>query len=82
MDRLCVQFRLKNITFTHQDALSVDYQPCLKALIIANIPYQITSPLIETLTHYKHHLGPIIMMIQKDVADAYLPLKIPKHTDR
>lgn len=70
---------LKNITFTHQDALSVDYSTLPeKAPIIANIPYQITSPLIETLTHYKHHLGPITMMIQKDVADRLLATKNTK----
>lgn len=70
---------LKNITFTHQNALSVDYSALpKKAPIIANIPYQITSPLIETFANYKHHLGPITIMIQKDVADRLLATKNTK----
>ena len=70
---------LKNVTFTHKDALSVDYSTLPKhAPVIANIPYQITSPLIETLAKYKHHLGPITIMIQKDVADRLLSPKNSK----
>ena len=61
---------LKNVTFTHIDALKVDYSTFPKGTpIIANIPYQITSPLIELFTQYNHHLGPITIMIQKEMAE-------------
>ena len=61
---------LKNVTFTHIDALKVDYGSFPKGTpIIANIPYQITSPLIELFTQYNHHLGPITIMIQKEMAE-------------
>ena len=61
---------LENVTFTHIDALKVDYGSFPKGTpIIANIPYQITSPLIEQFTKYNHHLGPITIMIQKEMAE-------------
>jgi 16S rRNA (adenine1518-N6/adenine1519-N6)-dimethyltransferase len=61
---------MPNVTFTQNDALNVDYTQFQKGSpIIANIPYQITTPLIEHLSKYKSHLGPITIMIQADVAD-------------
>ncbi|RAP24814.1 ribosomal RNA small subunit methyltransferase A [Candidatus Marinamargulisbacteria bacterium SCGC AG-343-K17] len=71
--------KLKNVTFTQKDALKVDYSSLPKgAPVIANIPYQITSPLIETLSEVKHHLGPITIMIQKEMADRLLAKKNTK----
>ena len=60
---------LPNTTIIHADALTIDYEQFQKhSPIIANIPYHITAPLIETFTRYNHHLGPITIMIQSDMA--------------
>ena len=40
---------LKNVTFHHIDALKISYDTFPKgSAVIANIPYQITSPLIDS----------------------------------
>lgn len=58
---------LPNITFHAMDILKfTDFQP--NAVIVANIPYHITTPIISHLIHLKQHLSSITIMIQKEVA--------------
>ena len=64
------ELELKNVTFTQSDALKVNFNTFEKqSAVIANIPYQITTPLIEHLTKFKHHLSQITIMVQKELAD-------------
>ena len=47
------KLNLKNTTFEKADVLNVNFSKFEFSSIIANIPYQITSPLIEHLSKYK-----------------------------
>lgn len=59
--------QLPNITFHHKDVLTfTDFKP--NSIVIANIPYHITTPIIEHLIQYKHRLSSITIMVQKEVA--------------
>ena len=63
---------LNNIKFHHQDILKFDLASIGNAKIIANIPYQITTPIIDHFTKFKTELTSITIMIQKEVADRIL----------
>jgi 16S rRNA (adenine1518-N6/adenine1519-N6)-dimethyltransferase len=56
----------------HADALTVDFSTFGRASLIANIPYNITTPLIAHLAQYKQHFDSITIMIQKEVAQRLL----------
>lgn len=60
---------LDNVTFHHKDVLTVDFSLFKNSKVIANIPYQITTPILEHLIKYKHLFSSITIMIQKEVAD-------------
>ena len=65
--------QLPNTTMHCQDALKFNFnQFNSKSSIIANIPYQITTPLIEHFVQHKHKLSKCTIMIQKEVADRIL----------
>ncbi len=66
---------LPNVTFTHSDVMKINFNEYKKSLVIANIPYQITSPLIEHFSKYKDQFKSLTIMIQKDVADRLLSKK-------
>lgn len=63
---------LPNTTFSKQDALTVDFSSHPRSAIIANIPYQITSPLIEHFSTHKNQFESITIMIQHEVAQRLL----------
>lgn len=70
--KLTEQFTQENFEIIHGDAL--DYSPPKKAYkLIANIPYYISSPLINhfLLEQFQHGNPPslIVIMIQKEVAE-------------
>ena len=68
-----LNLNLPNCSFIHEDALKINYNQFNKDTpIIANIPYQITTPLIQHLATFKEHLGHLTIMIQKEVADRLL----------
>jgi 16S rRNA (adenine1518-N6/adenine1519-N6)-dimethyltransferase len=60
-----------------KDVLRYDWQSLLsgyadqsrKVKLIANIPYNITSPLLYKLSRFSDHFSLIVIMIQKEVAD-------------
>lgn len=61
--------KLDNITIFEEDVLKVNFSEFPNnSPIIANIPYQITTPLIEHLIKYKYCLGSITIMVQKEMA--------------
>lgn len=57
-----------------QDILKVDWAARLSAYdapikLVANIPYQITSPLLYMLERYSAQFSCVVMMLQKEVAE-------------
>lgn len=64
---------LENITLIHANALSQPVSALLRdepqAKVVANIPYSITSPLLEHLFHAKKLLSLMVLTVQKEVAE-------------
>lgn len=63
---------LSNLTLINEDALRTDFKtfegnPKIK--FIANLPYNITSPMLSRLTENRDLFSNIIIMIQKEVGD-------------
>ncbi|MCF7920968.1 MAG: 16S rRNA (adenine(1518)-N(6)/adenine(1519)-N(6))-dimethyltransferase RsmA [Candidatus Cloacimonetes bacterium] len=70
-ERLESEFGEK-LELVKKDVLHVDWERRLgagKVKIIANIPYQITSPLLMKMIGVREHLSKIVIMIQKEVAE-------------
>ncbi|OYT73994.1 MAG: 16S rRNA (adenine(1518)-N(6)/adenine(1519)-N(6))-dimethyltransferase [Armatimonadetes bacterium JP3_11] len=65
--------RVDNITLIQANALSQPVPDLLRgetqAKVVANIPYSITSPLLEHLLKYKSSIPLIVLTIQKEVAE-------------
>ncbi|MCS7300527.1 MAG: 16S rRNA (adenine(1518)-N(6)/adenine(1519)-N(6))-dimethyltransferase RsmA [Fimbriimonadales bacterium] len=64
---------VENITLVQANALSQPVPELLRgetqAKVVANIPYSITSPLLEHLLKYKSHIPLIVLTVQKEVAE-------------
>jgi len=62
----------KNLEIINQDILKVDLKKLLplspKIKIIGNLPYQITSPILDWLIEYKELISQAVLMVQKEVA--------------
>lgn len=65
--------RISNITIIQANALSQSIPELLRgepqAKVVANIPYSITSPLLEHLLKYKSYIPVIVLTVQKEVAE-------------
>ncbi|MFN4033297.1 MAG: 16S rRNA (adenine(1518)-N(6)/adenine(1519)-N(6))-dimethyltransferase RsmA [Fimbriimonadales bacterium] len=65
--------RIQNITLVQANALSQPVSELLRgearAKVVANIPYSITSPLLEHLLNDKAHIPVIVLTVQKEVAE-------------
>lgn len=63
----------KNITLIEGDILKVplDFLPS-RVKVVANIPYQISSPLLDRLFQVKDRIESMTLMVQKEVADRIL----------
>ena len=70
----------KRINLISQDVLRVNWAEIIyqlekdekinsKIVMVANIPYNITSPLLYKITEYARHFSRIVLMIQKEVAE-------------
>lgn len=65
----------QNFEIIHEDVLKVDLKKLilenknLKAKVVANLPYYITTPIIMKLLEEKLNLENITVMVQKEVAD-------------
>lgn len=62
----------KNLEIINQDILKVDLRklvsPKQRIKIIGNLPYQITSPILDWLIEYKNLISQAVLMVQKEVA--------------
>ncbi len=62
----------KNLEIICQDILKVDLKKLVshseKIKIIGNLPYQITSPILNWLIEYKELISQAVLMVQKEVA--------------
>jgi 16S rRNA (adenine1518-N6/adenine1519-N6)-dimethyltransferase len=68
----CTDYR--NIEFINKDFLTLDLQPFAEKStsllrIVANLPYQITSPVLFKLMDHAHMFGRSILMVQYEVAE-------------
>ena len=60
-----------NFTLIMQDILTIDFSEQIgeKVKVVANIPYYITSPIINKLIENKQYVDDIFIMVQKEVAE-------------
>ncbi len=67
------EHRISNITLIQASVLSQSVEQLLRgaerAKVVANIPYSITSPLIEHLLKAKECIPVMVLMVQKEVAE-------------
>ena len=63
----------KNFLLIHKDFLEVDLEKILEnkknIKVVANIPYYITSPIINKLINFRNNISEIYLMVQKEVAE-------------
>ena len=60
----------KNLEVTNADILDFDFANILQPYVVAgNIPYYITSPIIEKILKAKNKPEKIVLLIQKEVAE-------------
>ena len=62
--------RVGNVTLIHEDILKLDMARLSdeKIEVIGNIPYNISSPLIEKLIHSREHISRAILTLQHELA--------------
>jgi 16S rRNA (adenine1518-N6/adenine1519-N6)-dimethyltransferase len=65
---------LNNVTLLHEDILKVNWQLLKKYFeggipVIGNLPYNISSPVLEKMCRHSQWMGQAILMFQKEVAD-------------
>jgi 16S rRNA (adenine1518-N6/adenine1519-N6)-dimethyltransferase len=65
---------ITNVALVRQDILSFDLDatplpPSEKLQIIGNLPYNISSPVLEKLIHHRKRLGRAVLMFQREVAE-------------
>lgn len=76
---------LANVKVEFGDVLQIDLPALLKPYgamqwhVVANIPYQITSPLLGRLMEHKAHFCQMILMLQKEFAQRLLAEVGTKH---
>ncbi|MEK5096125.1 16S rRNA (adenine(1518)-N(6)/adenine(1519)-N(6))-dimethyltransferase RsmA [Bacillus sp. FSL W8-0848] len=66
-----------NVTVIHQDVLKADvkavmdeqFQDCDEVMVVANLPYYVTTPIIMKFLEENLPLKGIVVMLQKEVAD-------------
>lgn len=69
------EFKDQPFSVLGADALKTDfrtiYGPGIKPTIAGNIPYNISSPLLMLLIKQRESLGPVTLMVQKEVAERW-----------
>ncbi|MFL0438397.1 16S rRNA (adenine(1518)-N(6)/adenine(1519)-N(6))-dimethyltransferase RsmA [Bacillus pumilus] len=66
-----------NVTIIHQDVLKADvgkvieenFADCKEVMVVANLPYYVTTPIIMKLLEENLPLKGIVVMLQKEVSD-------------
>lgn len=70
-----VRYEDEKTRIIFEDFMNVSLEDCLKNIeykdiyVIANIPYYITTPIIEKLTFSNLNIKSMVLMVQKEVAD-------------
>ena len=63
----------QNFKLIHQDFMEADlkkfFEDKKNVKVVANIPYYITSPIINKLLEYRENINEIYLMVQKEVAE-------------
>lgn len=64
---------ISNVALVCQDILRFDFNaiplpPSRKIQVIGNLPYNISSPVLEKLIHHRQGLGRAVLMFQREVA--------------
>jgi len=63
----------KNFTLIHADALALDFcsaiQPAKTARVVANLPYNISTAILQHLIAQRHCIEEMVVMLQKEVVD-------------
>lgn len=57
-----------NLRIVEGDILNFDFKGLSKVVVLGNLPYYITSPIIVHLLEHKHHLDTILVTVQKEFA--------------
>jgi 16S rRNA (adenine1518-N6/adenine1519-N6)-dimethyltransferase len=65
---------VSNITLVCQDILRFDFDaiplpPSGKILVMGNLPYNISSPVLKKLVHHRERLSRAVLMFQREVAE-------------
>ena len=71
-ENLPKSFPGKNLRVVHKDVLSLDLDELNlpeKYVVAGNIPYYITSPIIQKFIHEAHRPEKIVLLMQKEVAE-------------
>ena len=71
-ENLPKSFPGKNLAVIHEDVLNLDLKSIdipEKYVVAGNIPYYITSPIIQKFLHAEHRPAKIVLLIQKEVAE-------------
>ncbi len=66
-----IEKKFDNIVIHQGDVIKIDWQPLLTEpiKIVANIPYQITSPLLYKICRNSSKITSVTLMVQKEFAD-------------
>ncbi|NIQ38040.1 MAG: ribosomal RNA small subunit methyltransferase A [Proteobacteria bacterium] len=64
---------LEKVDVIHGDALKVDFEEIRRQVggrmkVVANLPYQISTPLLMRLVTFRHLFSSMVLMLQKEVA--------------
>ena len=71
-ENLPKSFPGKNLTVINEDVLALDLAKLdlpAKYVVAGNIPYYITSPIIQKFLHTEHKPAKIVFLVQKEVAE-------------
>ena len=64
-----LQGRHPNLTVIHQDVLEADLAAHGPVTIAGNLPYYITSPILERIFRFRAAISEAVILIQREVAD-------------
>ena len=75
---------LENVDVIHGDALKVDFESLCRPFgrrlkVVANLPYQISTPLLARFVEWRHLFSVLILMLQKEVAQRIVSQPGNKH---
>ena len=63
------QVEWKNVELIHADALTHPFETLATDVVVANLPYYISTPLLFKFLHYRRRFSRLVLMLQNEVAD-------------